>query len=203
MAVLSNNSDENSTLFWEEIDSMLNRPHESHYRGPEEDFEVGYRTLATVLHVTIFLAGFVGNFGLIFVVRKSKKLHTSTYAYLVSFFFFSFYQILFLRASRLKQVDYKNVKHGMAGNNRRDAESVMSDVTFAGVAVGGGFDRPLYCRAGGDRFSLSGGALAVGRGGMRCVCVLQFFSELMPAVWGTNTLFDISGTDNRKTYMQS
>lgn len=52
--------------------------------SPEElSVPLCYRIIATMLHLTIFFVGLVGNIVLIFVTAKSKLLRTPTYVYLV------------------------------------------------------------------------------------------------------------------------
>lgn len=49
------------------------------------DFSLAYKVIATVVHVTIFVCGTVGNILLIAVALCTKSLQTPTYRYLVSF----------------------------------------------------------------------------------------------------------------------
>ena len=71
----------------EENGSSLQMDNETWAEGEEPykaDMDVIYRAVSTTIHTLIFVMGFVGNTVLIFVVYKSKSLHTSLYAYLVS-----------------------------------------------------------------------------------------------------------------------
>lgn len=54
---------------------------ESEGQGSEAEWI--YRVVSTTLHGFIFVMGLVGNIVLIFVVYKSRNLHTPTYTYLV------------------------------------------------------------------------------------------------------------------------
>ncbi|XP_055340683.1 thyrotropin-releasing hormone receptor-like isoform X2 [Paramacrobiotus metropolitanus] len=47
-------------------------------------YPLDYRIVATILHTIIFIVGFFGNILICFVVHSTKKLHTTTYCYLVS-----------------------------------------------------------------------------------------------------------------------
>ena len=50
-----------------------------------EPYSLNYRAVATVTYATLFLLGFAGNSVVILTIYVSESLHTSAYAYLVSF----------------------------------------------------------------------------------------------------------------------
>ncbi|GAU95720.1 hypothetical protein RvY_07293 [Ramazzottius varieornatus] len=52
--------------------------------GQDSEADWIYRVVSTTLHAFIFVMGLVGNIVLIFVVYKSRNLHTPTYTYLTS-----------------------------------------------------------------------------------------------------------------------